>query len=202
MRRIIIISLLLLASCALSHAAQPFIRYGVEWGSSGTLFTAKHQNYTVGEGYRVDENHAGWTFIGNAQILADLGVNITPHIAVAAYTGMAGIAEGFRVIPLTMRGTYYFKEMDCDGMLCYFDGGVGFKEIRNPSKICTLLSAGTGYHVALSRSVSLDFLFSARASLDRPDIVDPDSGRKIPESSIRLDQASYYSLNISIALNF
>ena len=205
MHRSIILFILLLAAWAPSFAAQPhipFIRYGVEWGSSGTLYTSKHQNYTVSEGYRVDDNHAGWTFIGNAQVLANIGVNITPRIAVAAYTGLEGISKDFRVIPLTLRGTYYFKDMDFDGMLCYFDGGVGFKGIRNPSEICTLLSAGTGYHMALSSSVSLDFLLSARASLDSPDIVDPDTGRALPESSIRLNQARFYSVNISIALNF
>lgn len=166
------------------------------------MYTSKHQNYTVSEGYRVDDNHAGWTFIGNAQVLANIGVNITPRIAVAAYTGLEGISKGFRVVPLTLRGTYHFKDMNSDGMLCYLDGGVGFKETRDPSEICTLMSAGTGYHVALSSSVYLDFLLSARAGLDSPEIVDPDTGRTIPESSIRLNQARFYSVNISIALNF
>lgn len=205
MRRHIIISLLLLASCIPALAGQPgipFLRYGIEWGSCSTMFTARHQNYTAVDGYRIDENHAGWTFIGNAQVLANVGVNITPHIAVATYCGFSGITKGQRVMPLTLRGTYFFHEMDCDGMLCYFDGGIGFKDYRDLSNICTLLSAGGGYHIALSRSVSLDFLLTARACLDQPDIFDPDTGNPVPRSNIRLNYADYCSLNISIALNF
>lgn len=166
------------------------------------MFQSKHQNYTVGDGYRVDDNHAGWTFIGNARILANVGVNVTPHIALAAYSGLTGISKDFRAVPLTLRSTYFIRGMDCDGLLCYVDGGVGFKNHRNLSDVCTLLSAGTGYHMALSRSVSLDFLISARLTLDSPDIFDPDSGKVIPAGNIRVNSARYGSLNLSIALSF
>lgn len=205
MRRQVIISiLLLLLPCLALPAREPgtaSFRFGIEWGGCSTLYTAMHQNYTVEDGYRVDENHAGGTFIGNAQMLANAGVNITPHIALAAYSGLTGISKDFRVVPLTLRGTYFFKDMHCDGMLCYLDGGVGLK-CKNLSDICTLLSAGTGYHLALSRAVSLEFLACVRLTLDRPDIMDPDTGKAIPAENIRVNNARYGALNFSVALSF
>lgn len=206
MRRYILILLPLLAAVLNASAARPssvpFFKYGLEWGTTGTLYTTMHQNYTAEEGYRVDDNRDYWTYISNAFFLANIGFNITERLSLGVYSGYSGISTENRIIPLTGRASFYPKGIASDGMVCFLDGGVGFKDIKNPSAVCMLGSLGSGYHLALSRSVSIDFLANLRYALDHPEIIDPDSGKAVPSGHIRRNNASYCSINFSIAINF
>lgn len=180
----------------------PLFEYGIEWGSTSTLFTSRHQNYTSDEGYRINEDHSGWTFLGGGYFCINLGFNVTRWLNVGVNTGYAAISEERRAIPLTARATAYPKGINSDGMLYFIDGGVGFTDYRNPQKTCMLLSAGTGYHLALSRLVGLNFICKIRMATDHPDIFDIDSGEKVPAYRIRENIANYWSLNFGLALDF
>lgn len=203
-RRLIISFLLILCAPVLAAAQNdmPLFEFGIEWGSTSTLYSSKHQNYTSDEGYRINETHSGWTFMGGGYFTVNLGVNATRWLNLGINTGFAGITEGRRAIPLTARATIYPKGMSNDGILCFFDGGVGFTDYRQPSKTCTLLSAGTGYHFAFSRLMGMNLICKIRFAGDHPDIIDIDSGKTVPSGRIRENKAGYWSLNFGIALDF
>lgn len=206
MKRGLLISVFAILACIPAIAAGPqgvpFFEYGLEWGSSSTLYTSRHQNYTSDEGYRINESHSGWTFVSGGYITVNMGLNVTRWLNVGINTGYAGITEGRRAIPLTARASFYPKGIDSDGIMCFLDGGVGFTDIRVPSKTCTLFSLGTGYHLAFSRLVGLNFICKLRLASDHPDIMDIDSGEKVPTGRIRENIANYWSLNCGIALDF
>lgn len=203
MRRKLLISLIALIACTAARAQDiPLFEYGIEWGSTSTLFTSRHQNFTSDEGYRINENHSAWSFVSGGYFTVNLGFNVTHWLNVGINTGFAGIAEGRRAIPLTARATIYPKGIENDGMLYFLDGGIGFTDYRVPSKQCLLFAAGTGYHLELSRLVGLNFICKVRAAVDHPDIIDIDSGELVPVGRIRENNALYLSLNFGIALDF
>lgn len=204
-RLLLLLNIILLASVQM-HAGNregaPLLRYGLEWGTTGTLYTSVHQNYTAEEGYRIDEYISEWTYISNAFVSANFGFNILPGFAAGLYAGYAGLTSDRRMFPLTLRLTCTPKGYDNDSFTSYIEGGFGFTDIKHLAARCTLASGGVGYHMALSRSVSIDYLASLRFAMDHPAIIDQDSGITVPTSSIRLNNVIYLSLNFGIAVNF
>ena len=206
MKRILsYIFILLFASSQMqagNREGAPLLRYGLEWGTTGTLFTALHQNYTAEEGYRIDENISEWTYISNAFVSANFGFNIRPGFAAGLYAGYAGLTRGRRMFPLTLRLSCTPKGYDNDSFTSYIEGGFGFTDIKHLSERCSLASAGAGYHMALNRSVSIDYLASLRFAMDHPVIIDQDSGIAVPTGSIRQNNVIYLSINFGVAVNF
>ena len=192
--------------CGTRAGAQaPRVRYGLEWGITPTFIRSQDINYISAEGYRVDEDTSGFDFFANGYILADIGVNINDNAALSLYAGYAGLSDNNRVFPLLLRLSAFPKGMTTDGIFLYAEGGVGFHSATPGAG--TLSSAiiadtGWGYHIALSRSIGLDFQMGLRASFDHVHIKDADTGEWVPDADIRRNDARYYALCFSIGLNF
>ena len=207
MKTIRIISMLvamLFASTAVS-ARGPLLRYGVEWGYTPMAYEAHHLNYIAKEGFRVDDNDSGGKFASNASLLVDFGVNLTDNFSLGLYFGYTGISEDNRVLPLSMRMTWFPKGITSDGFLCYAEAGAGFHMPRLdvPGRPAAFLTgAGAGYHLALSRSMGLDFQIGLRESLDHALIPEPDGSGYVSGQNIRKNNAAYSALNITIGLTF
>lgn len=188
-----------------AHARAPRVRYGLEWGFTPTLFQSWHLNYISNEGYRVDDNDGGFSFAGNGIVLAEAGVNVSDHLALALYGGYAGLSKGNRVFPLLLRASLYPGGMTRDGLFCFAESGAGFHS-STPSATtlpaAVLANAGGGYHLALSRSIGLDFQLSLRGSFDHTLIKDADTGDWIPDADIRRNETRGYALCFSIGLSF
>lgn len=188
-----------------ARAGAPRLRYGLEWGNASAFYQSSHLNYITYEGYRVDDNDSGFSYVGNGHVLAELGINLTDRFAVSVYGGYAGLMKGDRVFPLLLRATAYHHEMTEDGLFCFAEAGPGFHSStpHNTTLPAALMAdAGCGYHVALSRSIGLDFQLSLRGAFDHTLIKDADTGEWIPDADVRRNETRAYALCLSIGLSF
>ena len=204
LRYISILSAMLLA-CTAASARGSLFRYGVEWGYTPMVYEAHHLNYIAREGFRVDDNDSGGKFNSNALLLMDFGVNLTDNFSLGLYFGYAGLSEDNRVLPLSMRMTWFPKGITTDGFMCYAEAGAGFHlpwQDVPKRNAAFLASAGAGYHLALSRSMGLDFQIGLRESLDHALIPEPDGSGYVSGQNIRKNNTAYSALNITIGLTF
>lgn len=192
---ILLLTILWIPSHARSRA--PLIRYSVEWGGIQTLYEAGHINYVADEGYRVDDKYNGFSSHFNGYFQASAGIYFASKWCASVGIGFAGLPQGDRMVPVTLKLAFYPKTSRQDGIFFFADGGCGMK--RNP---CFLSSIGAGWRVAFNCRQSVDFSLGVNYVLDHPDITDPDTGGTIKASNIRKDNAISCSLGIGIALNF
>lgn len=201
MRRALAITVAILLGfrCMASEPA-PLVTFSVEWGYSATLVTSYHFNYICNEGYRIDLEGNEVGFNSNGGLLLTAGFHISDQVRIGIASGYEGINRNNRIIPLECRMTLYPKGYCNDGFVCNADAGFGLRDsFRNISAFCC--GMGGGYHVSLSRRISIDFLLNTRMFIDMPPIEDIDDGF-VPERNIRKDIARYHAMNLSIALNF
>lgn len=188
-----------------ARAGAPRIRYGLEWGVTPTFLQSWHFNYISGEGYRVDDSGRDHPFTFNGFVYAHFGVNVTDALALSLYGGYAGLSKGNRVFPLLFRASMYPKGMATDGLFYFAEAGAGFHAAKQSAPslpAAALANAGAGYHLALSRSIGLDFQLSLRGAFDHQRIKDADTGNWVPDADIRRNDMRAYALCLSIGLSF
>ena len=61
---------------------------------------------------------------------------------------------------------------------------------------------GSGYRLKLSPGSSIDFLLEMKSIFDRPKIPDPEGQGYVKAENILSNIASYYGLNLSLAISF
>lgn len=187
------------------HAGAPRLRYGLEWGCAAAFYQSRDINYITHEGYRVDDDYKGLSFEGNGHVMAEMGINLTDRLAVSVYGGYAGLSEGNRVFPVLLRACLFPEGMTEDGLFCFAEAGPGFHS-STPSTTtlpaAIIANAGGGYHIALSRSIGLDFELSLRGAFDHKLIKDADTGDWVPDADIRRNATRTYALCLSIGLSF
>ena len=172
--------------------------FGAEWGYTSSLFNIYHNNYLSPEGIRVDEKGVNFDYYSNGHVLAGVGYAFARKYEVGAYLGFIGVAQERRLVPLSLRATYYFDSYLSDGLFCYLDGGPAFGENQNVTLIGKI---GGGYRVKLSNRFSLDFLLSFHICSDHPKIFNSDD-QQITGDDLRRNDATYGGLNFTLALRF
>lgn len=201
MRRIAAILFLLILHAGATHAQTPFLfRFGVEWGGAYGLYTNSHFNYLTSEGYRVDESDDGYDPCFNGFLSFFVGNDISETISVSLSCGFAGLHDGLRGIPIQLRGSYFPNGSHYDSLILY--GDIGADVLDFEESPCFIGALGTGWRLALGGQFALDFLAGIRFCLDKPVILDPDSGEKIPAQDINACKADHLALTFSLALNF
>ena len=199
-RFVTIFGALLFFACA-SYAQQPFhLRFGVEWGGAENLYSWSHFNYRTSEGYRVDDPYAGFDPNFNGFFNVFVGNDISEKVSVTLSCGFSGLHKGLRALPVQLRGFYFPKGNHYDGLILY--GDIGADMLNFEESPCLIGDAGSGWRLALGGQFALDFLAGLRISMDRPVLMDPDSGKKIPAQDINACMADYLALTFSIAPNF
>lgn len=179
----------------------PRVTYGLEWGYTSTLYSYTHLNYRTEVGYRMDIKDGRFHYTPNGELLASVGYNLNGNMNLSFITGYAGLDEGCRVVPLSLRGTYYIGECTHDRFFTFLDGGIGIDEHLD-GPLSWTGKAGAGYRVHLSRSINLDFLLDIRIVKTSPDIKDPDSGVNLPDGYILRHNRRLDALTLSMALYF
>lgn len=172
--------------------------YGVEWGYTSTLMHIYHNNYFAEEGYRIDKSGIDACFNSNGQLLAHIGVNAWDKFNFSTYFGYIGIKQDRRIMPLTLRATYYFNSFFRDGYMIFADNGLGIHDAEHNTFIGKY---GAGYRLALSRRLNLDLMVSIQIANDHPTLYDPEE-KEIPKEDLRRNDATYGALNFNIALSF
>ena len=202
----ILILLLLLLSCALRAqergAWYPHLDYGVEWGYSGTFWDSYHYNYTSSDGARLDSRHEGFTFKSNGHLYGFLGARFARWFTADALVGWAGVYEGRRVVPVTLRASAFVRGYDCDGMKLFVEGGRCFAPSFAGKQIW-MGKMGGGYRLLLDTHFAMDLALSLQAVHDHPiGVYDRSRDEIVPDASLRRSDCEYFSLNFSVALCF
>ena len=116
--------------------------------------------------------------------------------------GWAGVYEDRRVVPVTLRGSVFFRGYDADGAKFFLEGG----RCIAPSlagKNIWLGKAGGGYRILLDTHFALDLSLSLQAVHDHPvGVYDRSRDELVPDWNLRRSDCDYLSMNFSIALCF
>lgn len=178
------------------------IEYGAEWGYTATCVFNYQFDYTDStDGFRVDESGTDLLLRNNAYGCLYAAMDFHRHYAVSVNAGFAGIYQERRFIPVGLRGTYFFKTYDDDGVFALGEYGRGFYT-DDTDYIAESYKLGCGYRYALGGTGSLDFIVSARIATDRPDVYNFNLGGKVEPMYLRKNKAWYGSINFSLAFSF
>ena len=115
--------------------------------------------------------------------------------------GYCGLAEKYRVIPVTLRGTWYSKVTRYAGWTAFAEAGMtvrdNFKTHPDP-----LLSGGFGWRVSVSADAELEFMLRYRCALRRPTLRDPEYNTIVDIQNIRHNVQALHTLGLVMGLNF
>ena len=211
MRRLVIIlaaAFTLLAGTAPARAGEPArqarsarILYGIEWGYDLTLIDIYHRNYMDAiDGFRIDDDGVKPMLYSNAHATAHVDLEFARRFGIGLHAGYAGILEGIRFCPVSLRFSYFTKSYGMDGSFCFLEGGAGVHD--NRSTVSPFGRLGYGYRLKLTRRASMDFTGSLRLAADHPPIYDDTIRDYVAEENIRRSDALYGAMVFSISLNF
>jgi len=178
------------------------LRFGVEWGYSLSVYKYYHFNYIEAtDGYRVDDEGSSSSWLINAYGVGMVGVDLSRYLNLSLNIGLTGIYRGRNVYSASIRGSWYFSNVNSSGFFIYSDGGLGISEAFDED-FCALMHIGGGYRISLSRRSDLDLSLSFRSALDHPEIWDEWEGKYVEKRNIRRNNALYYALCFGIGISF
>ena len=209
-KRKILIMLLLLATLSPTAKGQTlpagrfFERFvlGVEWGYTQCVFLSRNYNFISEEGYRVYEKNSRFYGHANAQLLASVGYRLSDQVTLAAYGGYIGVGDDNRLIPALLRVSYFPSTDSEDGLFAYAQGGAAWHVHSVQGSTAWLGTLGGGYRLRLSTDTRLDLLVGLKYLHDHPSIPNPEGPGNVPEHNIRMNNAGYCALDISLAISF
>ncbi|MBR1576204.1 MAG: hypothetical protein IJ654_07135 [Bacteroidales bacterium] len=177
--------------------------YGIEWGYTASFAEIYHYNYTLPSlGARIDSRDSRLSYKSNGLLTAYTGVKFARHYALDALAGWAGVYEGRRMFPVTMRGSYFFDAYDKDGWKTFLEGGCCLGK-SFAGKAVGIVKAGTGYRLMLDRYFALDLSLSLQGILDHPvNIYDRSREEFVPDGNLRRSDCGYIGINFTLALDF
>lgn len=203
------IILILLIFCAFNNNVNakdeggetyPKFTFGLEWGYIASLSTIYHYNFYAPEGFRVDEKGMSMGWKSSADVYMNVGWNINPVWNLSFYIGYAGVGNLHNALPVSLRGTRYFRaDQTKDCWFVFADTGSGIC-LKTPVQEILSAKIGGGYRMALSRDTKLDFLFSVRSTYTHPSVYYDDS--RIPLSRTNRNNAVVSAVSIGLGLRF
>ena len=203
----IIIALLAGLICEARPGAEEFrgrVSFGLEWGYCQNFYKFRHINIISQEGSRINDSFSGFSAHPNGSIMAKIGYDLSEEVRTSLHFGYAGISDDTRVYPLLLRMHYAEHGQYGEGIFGFVDAGPGFRTKPGEYDWTAVIMAdlGGGYRISLSPLNSLDLMLSVRAIYDRPAIDNPEGEGYVLPENIRSNVAEYYSLCITIGLNF
>ena len=198
--RTILCLTLLLASQSLSALSPRFDLY-VEWGYTQSLFGKFKYNILSSEGGRIYDSHRGAKFCSNGDLLAGVMMKLGQKNGVTFLSGYSGVPSTSRIIPLELRYSYFCKGFENHLIPHSIDITLKIESEFDtfPAYMAVL---GSGYRLKLSPGSSIDFLLEMKSIFDRPKIPDPEGQGYVKAENILSNIASYYGLNLSLAISF
>ena len=175
---------------------------GMEWGYTQCFFLSRNYNFITEEGYRAFEKSDAFYFRPNAQVLANVGYRLSEQLTLSLYGGYIGVGEQNRLIPALLRASYFPSTDSEDGLFAYAQGGAAWHVHNTEGRTAWLATIGGGYRFRLSYDTHLDLLFGIKYLHDHPSIPNPEGPGNVPERNIRMNNAGYCALDISIAVSF
>ena len=175
---------------------------GVEWGYTQCFYHNRNYNFISEEGYRIFEKTSAFYAHSNAQILANIGYKVSEQLTLGLYSGYIGVGGQNRLIPACLRASYFPSTDSEDGLFAYVQGGAAWHVHATEGRTAWLGTLGGGYRIRLSYDAHLDLLVGIKYLHDHPSIPNPESPGNVPERNIRMNNAGYCALDISIAVSF
>lgn len=175
---------------------------GAEWGYTQCFYQNRNYNFITEEGYRVFEQNSSFYGHANAQVLGTIGFRLSEQLTLGLYSGYIGIGEKNRLIPACLRASYFPSTDSEDGLFAYAQGGAAWHVHSTEGRMAWLAILGGGYRIRLSYDAHLDLLFGIKYLHDHPSIPNPEGPGNVPEHNIRMNNAGYCALDISIAVSF
>lgn len=194
--------LLFLTAGAAAGERSGHVRYGIEWGYTGSLYESHDYAYMSDAGAMVTSKGHSLIFNSNGCFLAFLGYECLKKTETDLVAGYAGVIQGRRVVPLMVRETFFFNGCRNDGIKMFAEGGVclagTFME-----KLTWMGRAGAGYRVMLGDIPALDFFLSAHLVHDHPAAVyATEYSYSVPAGDLRSSLRQYAGISIGLSLNF
>lgn len=199
--------LILILAAVLPAAGQggwyAHLDYGVEWGYTASFCDIYHYNYTSPtSGARIDSRDTQFAYKSNGYLSAFVGARFARVLALDAVAGWAGVYEGRRVFPLTLRSSVFWSGYERDGWKTFLEGGCCAGK-SFAGKPIWMAKMGSGYRILLDRYFALDLMFSLQGVHDHPmGIFDKSRGESVPDKNLRRSDCNYLSANFSVALCF
>ena len=103
--------------------------FGAEWNYIGSFHCGIHHNFFSEEGYRVDLYHTGFGYKSNGDVYLHAGIDLREKWNISFYTGLAGVYDIGKIIPISIRASRYFKpNVMGDRWFSFLDAGSMHKE--------------------------------------------------------------------------
>ena len=207
-RKLILISILILASSLVSEARLPdswfFRRFnmGIEWGYTQCCVRTWDYNIVSEEGYRIYERDGELMFHPNASLYGQIGFLLNDYLVVALYGGYVGVGKDNRLLPVQLRMNWFLDPVDEDGGFFYLQGGPAFHLHLQNNRPAWLFATGMGFRHRLNTECNLDLSFGLKLLNDHPLLQNPEGPGYVPAHNIRKNNAGYYALDISLGFNF
>ena len=177
--------------------------WGLEWGYSGVFLDSHSFNYFTTDGVRVQDSDSVMELKSCGLILANAGLEIGGHMTAGFYTGYTALYEARKVIPYSLRATYFFKGCQEDGIKVFLDAGSAFP--LNGSfnkKPLFIVKAGTGYRMPIYKSFCLDAFFALQYGMDHPlEILDKYTHLHVPPQDLKRSDRNTLGVVVGLSLS-
>lgn len=178
------------------------IRYGIEWGYTGTVYESHDYAYLSDAGAMVAAAGHSLIFNSNGCFMAFAGYEFMGKTETDLVSGYVGVIQGRRVVPLMVRETYFFNGCRNDGIKVFAEGGACLSGTFR-DKPSWMGRAGAGYRVMLGDIPAMDLFISAHFVQDHPaSVYASEYSYSVPKSDLRSSLSQYAGISIGLALNF
>ena len=121
---------------------------------------------------------------------------------IGLHGGYSGIHKDNRIIPATLRMSFFPKRTVNDGMFYFAEAGAGFHVPKTfKTRVSLVTRIGGGYRFALTKRCAIDLSATIMAAKSRPPIPNPDGPGYVAEQNIRSNSATYLAASLTIAVN-
>ena len=197
-----LLKILIIACIPLAMQAQTRFTWGIEWGYSGVFMDSHTFNYFTTDGVRVHDTDTVFGLHSCGIFLLNAGVNIGNHLTAAVYSGYTSVYEARKVIPYSLRTTYFFKGCDNAGWKVFLDAGSAFP-LRGSfnRKPLIIAKAGTGYRIPIYKNFCLDGFLALQYAADHPLLIfDKYTHTPVPQEVLRRSDRSTLGVVIGLSL--
>lgn len=178
------------------------LRCGIEWGYTGTIYESHLFGYVSDAGARVESLGESLIYNSNGHFIAYMGVEMGKRLETDITTGYIGVVQGRRVVPLTIRETFYFNGSRKDGFKLFADSGLCFTGTFHHQQNW-IAKAGIGYRMMLGEKPAIDLSLSAHGANDHPkSVYISEYSYPVPPQDLRRSDRQYIGIDLSMAVSF
>lgn len=188
--------------CGSTGRTWPRFTFGLESSYVLTFLDYSHFNFISADGDRRDVKSMSAGAWSNGQILLHGGVNVSERVNVSLYTGYSGIFVRERMIPVSLRVTWFYgRDPMRNRWMTFCSAGAGF---NNPDlkRISAEGKAGGGYRISLNRHVKMDLLMAFQEVYTHIRAFEYDTGNYVPADRLRRNDTWISAFTFGIALVF